>query len=55
MGFYRWGSMAQKIAIDASRCVAIPDEMPFDASAFILTYGTSYCALKERGELVPVV
>lgn len=52
MGFSRWGSMAQKIAIDASRCVLIPDKMPFDeASAFILTYGTSYYALKERGAL----
>lgn len=52
MGFSRWGSMAQKIAIDASRCVVIPDQMPFDeASAFVLTYGTSYYALKERGAL----
>ncbi|MDH2406769.1 NADPH:quinone oxidoreductase family protein [Bradyrhizobium sp. SSUT18] len=52
MGFSRWGSMAQKIAIDASRCVMIPDKMPFgEASAFILTYGTSYYALKRRGDL----
>lgn len=52
MGFSRWGAMAQKIAIDANRCVVIPDKMPFDeASAFILTYGTSYYALKERGAL----
>lgn len=52
MGFSRWGSMAEKIAIDAGRCVVIPDKMPFDeASAFILTYGTSYYALKERGTL----
>lgn len=52
MGFSRWGSMAQKIAIDANRCVVIPDKMPFDeASAFILTYGTAHYALKERGAL----
>ncbi|MGY4298656.1 NADPH2:quinone reductase [Bradyrhizobium sp. i1.4.4] len=52
MGFSRWGAMAQKIAIDASRCVVMPDEMPFDeAAAFILTYGTSYYALKEKGAL----
>ncbi|MFK4654321.1 NADPH2:quinone reductase [Bradyrhizobium japonicum] len=52
MGFSRWGAMAQKIAVDANRCVVIPDKMPFDeASAFILTYGTSYYALKERGSL----
>ena len=30
----------------------IPDAMPFDeASAFILTYGTSYYGLKDRGQL----
>lgn len=52
MGFSRWGAMAQKIAISASRCVKIPDRMPFgEASVFILTYGTSYYALKERGAL----
>lgn len=52
MGFSRWGSMAQKIAVDASRCVMMPDNMPFDeGSAFILAYGTSYYALKEKGGL----
>ncbi|WP_027534432.1 NADPH:quinone oxidoreductase family protein [Bradyrhizobium sp. WSM3983] len=52
MGVSRWGSMAQKIGVDASRCVLIPDKMPFDeASAFILTYGTAHYALKERGAL----
>lgn len=30
MGFSRWGSMAQKVAVDASRCVIIPEGMPFD-------------------------
>jgi NADPH:quinone reductase len=52
MGFCLWGSMAQRISVDANHCVAIPDAMPFDiASAFILTYGTSDYALRERGEL----
>jgi len=52
MGFSLWGSMAQKIAVAANHCVSIPDSMPFDdASAFILTYGTSHYALKERGAL----
>jgi NADPH:quinone reductase len=52
MGFSTWGSMAQKIAVNASHCVKIPDEMPYEvAASFILTYGTSYYALKERGEL----
>jgi NADPH2:quinone reductase len=40
------------VALDAARCTPIPDDMPFDeAAAFILTYGTSYYALKDRGRL----
>ena len=51
-GWCIWGGMAEKVAIKAARCVPIPDAMPFDeASAFIMTYGTSYYALKERGHL----
>jgi len=47
-----WGGMAEKLALEESRCTAIPDSMPFDeAAAFILTYGTSYYALKDRGSL----
>ncbi len=46
------GGMAEKVVLDANRCIPIPDNMPFDeASAFILTYGTSHYALKERGNL----
>jgi NADPH2:quinone reductase len=46
------GGMAEEIAVDAGRLVAIPDAMPFDeAAAFIMTYGTSYYALKDRGFL----
>jgi NADPH2:quinone reductase len=48
------GGMAEEIAVEAARLVRIPDSMPFDeASAFILTYGTSYYALKHRGRLQP--
>lgn len=47
-----WGGMAEKVAIDAWRCVRIPDRMPFDeAAAFLLTYGTSYHALVDRARL----
>ncbi|WP_419253804.1 NADPH:quinone oxidoreductase family protein [Caulobacter sp. ErkDOM-YI] len=47
-----WGGMAEKLALEEARCTAIPDNMPFDeAAAFILTYGTSYYALKDRGSL----
>jgi NADPH2:quinone reductase len=47
-----WGGMAEKIAVEARRCLAIPDAMPFDeAAAFLMTYGTSYYALVNRGAL----
>ena len=47
-----WGGMAEKVALDAGRCIPMPDAMPFDeASAFILTYGTSWHALKDRAQL----
>ena len=49
-----WGGMREKIAIHASRCVPIPDSMPFDeAAAFIMTYGTTHYALKWRAGLKP--
>jgi NADPH2:quinone reductase len=48
------GGMAEEIAVDAGRLVPIPDSMPFDeAASFIMTYGTSYYALKDRGFLKP--
>ncbi|NNM71390.1 NADPH:quinone oxidoreductase family protein [Enterovirga aerilata] len=48
------GGMAEKAVVPAAKCLAIPDTMPFDeASAFILTYGTSYHALKNRAGLKP--
>ncbi|GGC66808.1 NADPH:quinone oxidoreductase family protein [Chelatococcus reniformis] len=48
------GGMAEKVVVDEFRCIPMPDNMPFDeASAFILTYGTSHYALKDRGELKP--
>ena len=47
-----WGGMAEKLAVDASRCVKIPAAMPFDeAAAFLMTYGTSHHALQDRAKL----
>jgi NADPH2:quinone reductase len=47
-----WGGFAEKLALEEGRCTHIPDNMPFDeAAAFVLTYGTSYYALKDRGVL----
>jgi NADPH2:quinone reductase len=52
IGSLGWGGMAEKVKTQAQRVLPIPDEMPFDdASAFILTYGTSYYGLKDRGHL----
>ncbi|HEX4197887.1 MAG TPA: NADPH:quinone oxidoreductase family protein [Caulobacteraceae bacterium] len=54
LGNTGWGGMAQELALEASRLVPIPDSMPFDeAAAFIMTYGTSYHALKDRGHMKP--
>ena len=47
-----WGAMAEEVALPANRLWKIPDAMPHDvAAAFILTYGTSYHALHDRGHL----
>ena len=52
IGSVGWGGFAEKAIAQAGRVLPIPDDMPFDeASAFILTYGTSYYALKDRGLL----
>lgn len=47
-----WGGMAEMVAADAAGCIRIPDAMPYDeAAAFIMTYGTSYHALVQRGRI----
>jgi NADPH2:quinone reductase len=52
LGSEIFGAMAEKIAIDAAKVFKIPDCMPFDeAAAFLMTYATSYYALKDRGNL----
>jgi NADPH2:quinone reductase len=46
------GGMAEKLALPADMCIAMPASMPFDeASALVLTYGTSIYALKDRAHL----
>jgi NADPH2:quinone reductase len=50
------GGMAEEVVANAasSRVRKIPDSMPFDeASAFLMTYGTSYYALKDRAYIKP--
>ena len=46
------GGMAEQVVVAAARCIPIPQAMPFDeAAAFIMTYGTSHHALKDRAQL----
>lgn len=48
------GGFVSHIAIDARRAIKIPDTMPYDeAACFVLTYGTSYHALKNRAAIKP--
>jgi NADPH2:quinone reductase len=54
LGNTGWGGMAEELSLEAARLIKIPDAMPFDeAAAFIMTYGTSYYALKDRGHIRP--
>jgi NADPH2:quinone reductase len=48
------GGYATHFAASADRTFKIPDSMPFDeAAAFLMTYGTSHYALKDRAQLHP--
>ena len=54
IAFSTWGGFAEELAVDATRLIKMSDEMDFEkASAFILTYGTSYHALKDRANIQP--
>src|SRR3954469_16656613 len=49
MAFTTYGAFAEEVKIEANRLVAIPHGMDFDsAAAFLLTYGTSDHALRDR-------
>ncbi|WP_411820478.1 NADPH:quinone oxidoreductase family protein [Hyphococcus formosus] len=48
------GGYATHFVADAARTNKIPDSMPFDeAAGFMLTYGTSHYALKNRANIQP--
>jgi len=54
IGASTWGGFAQEMVVEADRLIRMPDDMDFvSASAFLLTYGTSYHALKDRAQLKP--
>ena len=47
-----WGGLVERLAVPADRLIPIPDGMSFEeAAALIMTYGTSYYALKDRAKL----
>ena len=49
-----FGGFAEEMLADADKVIAMPDAMEFvPASAFVLTYGTSYHGLKDRAQLKP--
>jgi NADPH2:quinone reductase len=54
IGWSACGGMAEKLVLSAERCIPMPPAMPFEtAAAFLMTYGTSLHALKDRGRLKP--
>ncbi len=54
IAFTGWGGFAEEVLTDAARLIPIPDGMDFPiASAFVMTYGTSHHALKDRAQIQP--
>jgi len=48
------GGYATDLVVNQKAAVKIPDQMPFDeAAGFLMTYGTSHYALKDRANLKP--
>jgi NADPH2:quinone reductase len=48
------GGMAEEVLTQANRMTILPDFMPFEeGAALLMTYGTSYYALKDRGHVKP--
>lgn len=49
-----WGGLVERIAVPAKSVIKMPDAMSFEeGAALIMTYGTSYYALKDRAHLQP--
>ena len=52
VAFTIYGAFAEEVKTEATRCSPIPLGMDFEsAAAFVLTYGTSDHALRDRGQL----
>lgn len=49
-----WGGLVERLAVPAKSVIKIPDGMSFEeAAGLVMTYGTSYYALKDRAKLQP--
>jgi NADPH2:quinone reductase len=54
VGFMGYGAARERIAIDAARLAKLPQGLEVDrAAGLIITYGTTYYALKNRAQLRP--
>jgi NADPH2:quinone reductase len=52
IGFTGWGAFAELAVLPAEGLVPMPKGMPFEiAGSFLMTYGTSWHALKDRAQL----
>ena len=52
MAFTTYGAFAEEVKTDAARLIALPEKMDFvTAAAFVLTYGTTDHALRDRAAL----
>ncbi|QBX36686.1 NADPH:quinone oxidoreductase family protein [Brevundimonas sp. S30B] len=49
-----WGGLVERLAVPAATVIKMPETMSFEeGAALIMTYGTSYYALKDRANLQP--
>ena len=54
IAFTGWGGFAEEVLVEARVLIPMPDEMDFvTASAFVMVYGTSHHALKDRAKIQP--
>src|SRR6476620_5411084 len=52
IGYAGWGAAREKLAVAVARLIPMPAGLDADCAAgLIVTYGTSYYALKQRAEL----